>query len=205
MNLDLGLIACAKKAVAAKPRKHVTVPDVLAVMLQESHGVPWFLPTDPQFKLNMRAACRITGMHESKLRQLIVIPDEVLGWKVPEQMRGKFAKFRCESGYWAKFHEYDLPDRFYRSCSWGLGQLMGAHLKDTGEIRRFLSDIALQGLWCAGMMDDLMTRADGDLFRAYKGYNSGSVDSTQKAVIERATAVVKTRAQVAAYLKERGL
>ena len=200
--IDPALIAICKKAVAAKPRKHVTTSDVVAVAMQESHGVPTFTPWDVQFKLNLRTAVRVTGMSEADIRKLIIIPADVNGWKTPAIMVDKFAKFRLEPSYWGVNRELENADRFYKSCSWGLGQLMGVHLSDTAHIRRFMADVSDQALWIAGMIDSLMTASDGSLFRAYKGYNSGNTESQNKDVIARANSVCIFKNQVEAQIKE---
>lgn len=206
MNLDLGLIAVCIKAIKAKPRKKVTVSDAIAVALQESHGVPWFIPTEIQFKQNLRTAVLQTKTHESRIRQLIVIPDSVGAWKTPEQMAGKFAKFRFERGYFNQMPtSMPFEDRFYKSCSWGLGQLMGAHLKDAQEIKRFMSDVNLQALWLVGMLDELLTKTGGSLVQAYAGYNSGDTNCQNPVVIKRATNVSAMQIQVEEELKRRGL
>jgi hypothetical protein len=176
MSLDPGLVAICKKALEAKPRRFVTLPDVLAVALQESSGVATFTPWDPQYKLNMAAARAGTGMGEADIRKLIVIPALVETWKTPAIMVNKFAKFRFEKTYWESLTHLEMPERFYKSCSWGLGQLMGAHLPDTNAIRRFMGDVQEQGEYLAGMMDSLLVEAEGSLVGAYCGYNSGHVD-----------------------------
>lgn len=189
--IDLGLIAAARKAVASKPRRFVTPAHVVAVAMQESHGVPTFTPWEAQYRANLRAAINITKMNEGEIRKLIIIPVAVNGWKVPTMLVNKFAKFRCEPGYWKRFRDLPAADRFYMSCSWGLGQLMGAHLPDANAVRRFLADVPQQVLWVAGMMDQLLISSHGDLKRAYAGYNSGDIDCQDRAVLHRCDEVEK--------------
>ncbi|MBY0545802.1 MAG: hypothetical protein K2W95_00785 [Candidatus Obscuribacterales bacterium] len=196
--IDLGLIAIAKKAVAAKPRKYVTAAHVVAVAMQESHGVPYFNPFEAQYRANLRAACRITGMSESEIRKLIVFPQEINGWKVPSYLVNKFAKFRCEPGYWKPEKHETKAEAFYQACSFGIGQLMAPHLKgDTNTVKRFAADVNAQALWIAGMMEQLLTAAKGDLKKAYAGYNSGNINSKRADVLARCVEVEKFHAQAA--------
>lgn len=226
--IDLGLVAAAKKAVAAKPRKHVTPAMLLAVCDQESHCMPYFVDTKPgsQYALNMGEAIvhkvrdkhgnvleRIpTSLKESEIRGYITLPEEVDGWKVPKELAGQRAKWRFEYGWWKHYGKMtNREERFMLSSSWGLVQFMGFNIignsgKTGGDaiafIRKFACDVPLQLLYAAGMFDDLLTDADGDLLRAYKGYNSGKIDSQDPAVIARAKAVVANAARIKLQIKE---
>lgn len=225
--IDLGLIALARKAVASKPRDYITPSILLAVVMQESGGCPYFIDTKPGslYHLNVGAACKyfkkrrkpdgswetlgpfFTGFKPNDIRQMITVPDEIDGWRVPQAMRGHLAKFRFEYGYWERFNNLGKTDRFYMSCSWGLVQFMGPNISkqgDIGFIKRFAADVPLQLLYGAGMVDDLLTNNHGDLVKAYKAYNSGNPNSTRRDVIDRAEAVARRALEIELELKRRG-
>lgn len=219
--MDVGLIAAAKKAVGEKPRRHVTPAHLLAVVQQESGGVPYFIDTKPgglyaanvqmaveyfKWRKDTKTGQRVrvgpfrTGFNRQEIHELITIPGRVGDWIAPKDLQGKPAKFRFEYSYWEsrKFQHLSPEDRFYMASSWGLVQFMGPNI--TGQattpeaiqfIRRFTADIPMQLLYGAGMLDDLLAQAGGDLHKAYRGYNSGDIDSQQPAVIARADNVVK--------------
>jgi hypothetical protein len=209
--IDVGLIAKAKKAVASKPRKFVTPAILCSFVQQESNGVPYFIDHKPGslFRMNLNAAMKInyrnpktgkiekvsTGLSEKDIRGLITIPNKLGEWEVPPAMRGQLAKFRFEPGYWRKFPQLELHDRFIYSCSWGLVQFMGPNISPVPDkqgidfIKRFMADVDLQLMYAAGMIDQLLVKANGDVNKAYRGYNSGNVNSTDPAVIQRATNV----------------
>lgn len=50
----------------------------------------------------------------------------------------------------------------------------------------------MQLLYGAGMIDDLLVKTKGNVHHAYRGYNSGDVNSERKDTNERATNVLKT-------------
>lgn len=211
--IDVGLVAKAKKAVTSKTRKHVTPAILCAFVQQESGGVPYFVDHKPGsiYRMNLAAALKIahrnpktgkieripTGLTEQDIRAIITIPNKLGEWEVPSIMRGQLAKFRFEPGYWRKFPQLELHDRFIYSCSWGLVQFMGPNISPVPDrqgidfIKRFMADVDLQLMYAAGMIDQLLVRADGDVNKAYRGYNSGNVHSTDPAVIARANNVQK--------------
>lgn len=225
--IDLGLAALAKKAVDSKPRHFVTPAILLAVVDQESHCANLFIDTKPgsMYALNMQDAIihkvrdktgkvinRIsTGLKESEIRQWITLPETIDGWQVPREFAGQKSKFRFEYGWWKHYANIsNREERFRLSSSWGLVQFMGFNVVGnsgkTGEaaikmIQRFAADVPEQLLHAAGTFDDLLVRAHGDVLRAYKGYNSGDVDSENSAVIARAQAVAAGAIKIQEYLK----
>jgi hypothetical protein len=225
--IDLGLLAALKKAVTAKPRKFLTPAILGAVVLQESGGVPYFIDTKPGslYRLNILGAVKYrhvtdrsdgtrtvqmieTGIREREIRDVIMIPPMVEHYQVPKIMRGQLAKFRFEPSYWVQYPNLAKMDRFLYSCSWGLGQVMAPHLGQPDAlgfnfIRRFMADTDLQLLYAAGMVEELLERADGDVLGAYKGYNSGDVNSENAAVIARAQIVARSAQQIQRYVDQR--
>ena len=218
--IDPGLIAAAKKAVEAKPRQFLTPAILLAVVLQESRGVPYFTDTKPGslYALNVADAIVhtvrdghgnpirqvVTGLKEPEIRQAIIIPEIVDGWRVPRSMVGQRAKFRFEYGYWQNYGHLEKMHRFRMSCSWGLTQIMGPNITDQliGDpadlfIQRFAADVALQLLYGAGIIEGLLEKSHGSVDHAYRGYNSGQIDSTSVAVINRAKAVERSALEIA--------
>lgn len=266
--IDLGLLKFIEEAIAKKPRRWLRPSTLMAVIMQETHGQPFFIDTRPGslFSLNMLGSEKynktdphdkrkkiviVTGLKRAEIQKWITIPKQIGDWKVPPAMVGKLAKFRFEPGYWERYRK-EIPDdysRFIYSCSWGLVQFMGPNISKTHDqagidyIRRFAADIPLQLLYGAGMVEDLLERAskpisaekikfwkDGgwvydpiskknvripplkpEIFeactkatqieRAYKGYNSGRIDSTDPAVIRRAQAVKKGAADIETYIQ----
>lgn len=221
--IDPGLITLAKKAVETKPRKHVTPAILLAVVMQESHGMPYFVDTKPGsiFAANIYDAQyppiwkddkiigrATTGLRESEIRQAITIP-EVLGkWRPPRAMVGKMAKFRFEHSYWKRHGHLDKMERFRMSSSWGLVQFMGPNItkgmdRDDADyfIQKFAADVPLQLLYGAGMLDDLLIAAEGNVDHAYRAYNSGNPESKNAKVIARAKGVERRALEIDLYLK----
>jgi hypothetical protein len=227
--IDLGLIAQARKAVSSKPREHVTPAILLAFVLQESSGVPYFIDTKPGSLYAANIAMAVvhkirdkhgrvvrtveTGLTAGEVRQAIVIPPEIDGYKVPPVLVGRPAKFRFEYGYWKRLGHLPKMQRFRMASSWGLVQFMGPNIigrwqgdgdpsngdKDEDRdrfIQRFAADIPLQLLYAAGMIDELLEQAGGDVDGAYRGYNSGDVNSSRPDVIARAKAVAKSHEQL---------
>lgn len=148
-----------------------------------------------------------TGLIEAEIRAAITIPNKIGNFDVPAIMRGKLAKFRFEPGYWKKYKQLSKIDRFLYSSSWGLVQFMGPNISPQPDragiefIKRFMADVDLQLLYGAGMIDDLLKRAGGDPHKAYRGYNSGNVNSTNQAVIKRADNVQKLLREIEAQIK----
>jgi hypothetical protein len=213
MTLDVGLIANAKKAIAAKPRKYITPAILLAVIMQESGGCCYFLDlkSASQFKMNVYGAMaynkkdsdgkinRIyTGFNENNIRNMSIIDPKIQDFIVNKQLVGKIAKFRFEPTYWEKYSHLVPETRFIFSCSWGLPQFMGSNiskvLDDIGAlyIKRWRADIALQLETASTFIDELLEQSKGDVNRMYRGYNSGDINSTSPEVIYRADAVEKS-------------
>lgn len=220
--IDRGLIAAATKAVESKPRHFVTPAILLAVVLQESHGVPYFTDTKPgsQFKMNVFGAMSYTkhyrrpdgtktsttyqtGLKESDIRRMTTIEKELDKWEVPAVMAGQLAKFRFEYSYWERYSSLPTEKRFLMSCSWGLAQFMGPNITKPDKIdfiRRFRADVPMQLLYAAGMIDELLERTNGDVNRMYRAYNSGDADSEDLAVLARAKSVATSAEQIKSQL-----
>lgn len=230
MAIDPGLYARAQKAVGAKTRKHVTAEMLVAVVMQESGQSPIFIDTKPgglcaanikmaveyyKYKKDPATGKKIrigpfkTGFTEADVKRMMTIPERVGSFQTPKELAGKLCKFRFERGYWEKkaYAHLEPEHRFYMSCSYGLTQHMAMNItRDLSmeAIKRFMADIDLQLLYGAGTLDSLLTRANGNLLRAYKGYNSGNIDSDNADVIARAGNVVAHHKQVLAWVKTRG-
>lgn len=223
--IDLGLIAAAKKAVATKPRSFVTPSVLLAFVMQESHGVPYFEDTKPGslYSINVHdamfpARCdehgtiieRLnTGLLEKEIRQAIIIAPDINGYRPSRAMIGQPAKFRFELSQWNRFGSLPKMQRFRMACSWGLVQFLGVNIvgkltDDTADefIQRFAADTAMQLLYASGMIDELLVRTHGDVDRAYKGYNSGDIDSHNAKVMARSKAVAINAIAIETQLKK---
>lgn len=228
--IDLGLLNAATKAVNAKPRKHVTPAVLMAVVLQESSGVPYFVDTKPGsiYQANLSAAIVHTvkyhsatgklistkhietGLTRKDILDVITIPAQVGNFRVPSAMVGKLAKFRFEYGYWVRYsHIADLKDRFLYSSSWGLCQFMGPNISKHPDIegfqfiRRFAADVDMQLLYAAGMVDDLLAATGGDVEAMYRGYNSGNTHSHDSQVVARAQGVHASALKIQQFIDER--
>lgn len=242
MTLDRGLVALARKAVAAKPRHYVTVHDLLAVVQQESHGMPYFTDTKPGsiYSLNVAAAITYhkkvrarnslgqplvdekgnpvfvrkafnTGLTQRDILKAIIIPEQIGSFRPSKTLVGQKAKFRFEYGYWERFSNIADPiQRFRMASSWGMVQFMGPNIsgKLAGEeadlfIQRFAADLDMQLLYGAGLLDELLVRARGSMDHAYRGYNSGDVNSDNPDVIARAKNVAKQAVIYESELRQR--
>lgn len=251
--IDLGLLKFIEEAIAKKPRRWLRPSTLMAFVMQESSGAPFFIDTRPGslYSMNIKGAQAYrhadphdkrkaiiisTGLKEADIKKWITIPKKIGDWSVPPGMVGKLAKFRFEHGYWERYRR-DIPDdytRFMYSCSWGLVQFMSPNISKTHDeaginfIRRFAADIPLQLLYGAGMAEDLLERASKpvseafledlrerkidpkiidqvknatQIERAYKGYNSGRIDSIDPAVIRRAQEVKKKAADYQTFIQ----
>ena len=230
MNLDLGLLAQARTAVAAKPRKFLTPEILLAFVYQESGGVPYFIDHKPGslcyaniysavgYKRTLKKddgtkqVIRVfTGLTAMQITKEITLPEKVGNFTVPKVMRGQLSKFRFEPGYFIKhkkrYPQLSLIDLFLYSSSWGLVQFMGPNIvkSPTPEnlefIRRFRADPAMQLLYGSGMIDDLLVKTNGNVHHAYRGYNSGDVNSTRADTNERADNVMKLLKSIKGQIK----
>lgn len=174
--MDAALISKVKEVLAARPRKHVRLSDVLAVIEHESHGSAIFRTTDLQYQQNLNAAAKITGMSSDAIRKAAVIQSG--------PFKGCIAKFRCEPGYYAwaktlKNRPWTAEEKFLLSCSFGLGQKMMRWLVSgtaPGDwmsiIRQFMGSVNLQIAYCAGDLEQLIARY-GDREVAFTCYNAG--------------------------------
>lgn len=183
------LIEAARKALAAKPRRHVKIEDVLAVIKKESGFSPIFNPNDLLYKQNLRAAQRITGLPATEIIAAVRIPSG--------EFKGELAKFRCEPGYWEWAKKFTRParDEFLLSCSFGLGQKMARWLvANTPEatwmqtVVKFMGDVPTQLLYICGDLDALMIAAGGNKPVAFTRYNEGTrFDPVTKKPVPRIT------------------
>lgn len=175
--MEAALVSKVSEVLAARPRKHVKLSDVLAVIDKESHGALTFRQTDKQFADNLRAASKITGLSPEAIVKACTIPSG--------PYKGHVAKFRCEPGYWAwakalKNRQWTNEERFLLSCSFGLGQKMTRWLV-TGVapgdwislIRQFMGSANLQISYCAGDLEQLLARYKDDRVTAFTCYNAG--------------------------------
>lgn len=178
------------------PGRHnyVSPAAVIAVCLQESNGSPTFLLSDAQCKDNLKAAMAITTLPQQLLIDALTIKSGVLA--------GQIAKFRCEPGYWEWTATKQIPSvslRFLCSCSIGIGQQMIRWVlpatKDAWDefVESFKTNVDIQLEYLIKALEKLLGETEGDLFKAYKGYNSGDIYSTNPDVIERAKHVVALR------------
>lgn len=191
------LIELAQHVHAAKPRRFVTVPDILATVQKESGFCSYFNESDQLFKDNRAAAARIAKIEPAKIVQHCIIPEG--------QLKGKIGKFRCEPGYWTWSSSLKpLPateqERFLLSCSFGLGQKMMRWLvgntpreKWFDLIQDFMGDEEQQLLYCAGDLEQLMAGVKGNKEVAFTRYNEGFVlDKQTRKPLPRVTAYGRT-------------
>jgi len=176
LSLDLALTALVEEVHKQRPRKYVSVADVLACIEHESHGVSTFNSHDQQFRDNLAAARKITGLSDAQIVAAVTINQGPL--------IGKLSKFRCEPGYytWAKGFgaKFTPEEKLLLSCSFGLGQKMARWLL-TGlqqkeympTIRQFMSSQKTQIMYCIGDLDQLMVGTKGDKTLAFARYNAG--------------------------------
>ncbi len=198
MSIDLPPLY--KEVINHLPTKpvHYTTPAVMiAVFLQESEGSPTFTPLDDLYKANMAAATKYTTLPELMLMDALLIKSGPLAKSI--------AKFRFEPSYWAWSggHQLSSPtERFLASCSFGVGQQMMRWVlpPKTSDwlsyIENFKGNVDLQITTAIDKISDLMRVTNGDLFEAYKGYNSGNIKTADPAVIDRALNVVRLRDMV---------
>lgn len=178
--------------------KFVSEEVLLSVLDQESDLEAFFDKTDNQYKQNMRVASGALSLPESKVLPLVTLSD------------GKIAKFRLEPSYFfsKRYEKYSPLKRFYISSSVGLGQIMGANFLLKVPVHQWESTWkSLAGNQEAQVsracqdFDALMLRAFTSnsikdksfknlVFRAYVGYNAGSVTSSNKDALKRAQEVV---------------
>lgn len=193
-NID-ALIA---QAVKAKPRQFLTEKILRSVLIQESGLVSTFERSDKQYRANMQKAMQITGKPEAELLELVTRSD------------GKIAKFRCEPSIWnsARVSKIAYPARFYYSCSWGLGQVLGVNLMGKSSpanarstILGFSLNEPYQCLYAANSFEQALvgaylspsiTKKDikSLVFYSYVRYNSGTYLSKDLSAQKRAQEVV---------------
>ncbi len=173
----------AKAAIEQRSRRYATWADVLAVAEHESGGVAIFNPTDRQFRDNLAAAAKITGLTKEQIIKAATINNGAL--------KGKIAKFRCEPGYWSwakTLPAFTPEEKFLLSCSFGVGQQMTRWLvaktpkpEWISLIHNFMGNVSLQMLWIAGQLDALMVDTKGDKTLAFARYNGGPAVKTPNA------------------------
>jgi len=194
--------AVIKKIPMAPEYKILPPSAVIAVCIQESKGVPTFNEKDELYALNLDAAAKGTKLPPSLLRDAMKIKQGPL--------TGAVAKFRFEPSYWEWSGKHGLSsptERFLCSCSIGIGQQMMRWVLPADEkewlpfIENFKGNVDTQLSFCIKEMHRLMVATKGDLFRAYKGYNSGNIDSKNADVVRRALRVVNLASIVDKQLK----
>lgn len=174
-------------------------PDVMkSLATQESGGSSFLSKTDKQYKDNMSVATSLLGVPESQILKLITLSS------------GDISKFRLEPSYFLsrKYDKYSPFKRFYISSSVGAFQLMGANFLLKVPIHQwestwksFSGNQEAQVSRACQDFDALMLRAFTStsikdksfknlVFRAYVGYNAGSVTSSNKDALKRAQEVV---------------
>lgn len=187
-----------KQAVLAKPRHFLTEAILRSVLIQESGLVSTFERADRQYRINMHKAMQITGKSELELLELVTRSD------------GKIAKFRCEESIWnsPRVSKVPYPARFYYSCSWGLGQVLGINLMGKSSpanakstILGFSLNEPYQCLYAANSFEQALEGAylspsipkkdiKSLVFYSYVRYNSGSYMSKDLSAQKRAQEVV---------------
>lgn len=182
--------------------KCVTIADALAVCQQESDCIPVFKVDDPLFAVNLGTAVKTTGLPKTMIGEAITIR------KGPYV--GQMAKFRLEPSYWdwaQKQRLNSLQMMLMMSCSFGVGQQMMRWAVPAGQVEtwtafveNFKADTGLQLQYLLGNLKKLLDEAEGDLDRAYRGYNSGDINSQNLAVMARAANVVKLRNEIQSAL-----
>lgn len=181
---------------------YVSPAAVIAVCLQESGGVPTFNSSDALFHQNLQAAASVTTLPPTMILDYVKIQEGPLA--------GQIAKFRFEPGYWVWAGSQGLPSinlRFLCSCSFGVGQQMMRWVlpqnKDRWEgfVENFKGSLNTQLTYVIETLERLLGETEGDLFKAYKAYNSGTATSVDIQVMRRATRVVELRDKVQEQLQ----
>src|ERR1700722_16078966 len=173
-NVQQYLNQC-KELIKFAGYKSVTPEDAVAVCHQESNLNPIFSHDDPLFIQNIGAA-----YNESKLpRQMIW--EAILIKKGPYS--GQMSKFRFEPSYWdwaIKQRCNSLQLMLQMACSFGIAQQMmrwavtpGKPEEWTAYVENFKADTGLQLKFLIAQLDKFLAGNEGDLFKAYKQYNSG--------------------------------
>lgn len=197
--MDLALKAKVEEIIAQRPRKHVRVSDVLAVIDKESGGVPIFRGTEILFKQNLQAASNITHLTTDQIRQAMTIQDG--------PYKGMISKFRCEPGYWLWAKRYanaikKPEDLILLSCSFGLGQQMSRWLVTgtpvhewAATVRKFMGSVSLQIAYCVGNIDSLLVQSNGNRALAFTRYNAGGSATEKNPAYKTYGLVVEAKAK----------
>jgi hypothetical protein len=173
-NLDDALKEIIRTELAKKKRQYAQLPDVAAILCQESHGVPYFAGTEPLYRANLNAASKITGLTAEQINQTIAIPSG--------EYKGHLSKFRCEPDYWnwAKELDFEPPNQFLLSCSIGVGQKMTRYYVSAFPqnewipmIQEFMGDVPQQVLCVCNDIDQLLIGTKGDRPLSFTRYNAG--------------------------------
>jgi len=190
------------KMLSTAKYKYITPAIVIAVCLQESGGDPCFEPQDALLGENLRAASVTTTLPIAMIVDAMKIQAGIY--------KGKIAKFRLEPSYWIWTGKQKLSsptERLLCACSFGVGQKMmrwiviGNPDDWIGQIEQFKSSLDTQLAYLIHDMDRLLSSTQGDLLQAYKGYNSGYVNSVDPAVVARAQNVVALAKEVETQLR----
>jgi hypothetical protein len=188
--IDRTLYARIKLIMDIKQPKGVSVADVLAIIEQESNGVPIFRGTEPLFHANVHAATIWTetigkppvtarmksGATEQEIKDIITIRNGPL--------KGMYSKFRFEYGYWNTFAKplllrfpFSAAELVLLSSSVGIGQQMlrfvvekKAPVEMLADAYQFMGDINRQIEWVIGNLQ-AMRHTDKQLM--YTRYNAG--------------------------------
>jgi len=188
----------AKELIKIADYKHVTPEDVIAVCEKESGCNPIFQHEDPLFIANMGAAYEGSKLPRQMIWEAILIK------KGPYS--GHMAKFRFEPAYWEWSGTQrcnSLQLRIQLSCSFGIGQQMMRWIIPHGKpdewiafIENFKADTGMQLKYLLSNLNKLLQKTGNDLDHAYRGYNSGDINSDNLAVLVRAENVVKARNKI---------
>jgi hypothetical protein len=191
-----------QKVIAKLPNNMDMAASVIAVCVQESKCCPTFSVSDPLYQANLKAAADYTKLPPLLIQEAAMIKQGPL--------RGFLGKFRFEPGYWAWSGEHQLPsatDRFLVSCSWGVGQQMMRWVVPSAVdtwpewVEEFKGSVSLQVDQVIHELGRLLVETNGDLLRAYKGYNSGNISCKDIAVMTRALRVIQFKDIVEKQIK----
>lgn len=168
----------AKHAIEQCHLKWVLPADVLAVVKKETTGVTWYCQCNAIDRANLAAAAKITGFSGAVILQSMTIPDG--------PNKGRIARFRMEPQYWSwavsKIVATGvMPEAaVILGCSVGLAQQMVRWMVYNRPVSdmvphalAFAGDEYAQILQCAGSLNQLMERSQGNRRLAYTRYNAG--------------------------------
>lgn len=199
MNQELITVQTVDALFQETKFKFLTKEILLAALSQESNLNPYFSRTDKQYISNMRVATRTTGFTEKQILEFVILPN------------GKIAKFRLEPGYYVRNPPGATPrNRFFYSISTGVGQCMSMNLLPAKSpigayekvVKEFMGDLPAQVKKAATMLESLMRAAYNEprikvkslktlAAYAFRGYNGGSILTTNKDAIRYSNEVLK--------------